>query len=98
MPSKVSNDRPIGSMALWQPLHWDSLRWTLSFCRVVRAGPSPSLGSLVLMSGGGGGTAWHSSVSRMNLPRRVGDGAVEWALMARKLAWLRMPRRWLLAG
>ena len=98
MPSKVSKARPTGSMALWQPLHWESLRWAVSFWRTVRLGPSPSLGSLVLTSGGGGGTAWHSSASRTKRPRLVGDGAVGWALMARKLAWPSTPRRGLAAG
>ena len=92
MPSKLSKASPSGSIALWQPLQRGFLRWASSFWRVVRAGsPSVSLGSLVSTLGGGGGTAWHSSDSRMNLPRLVGEEVLGWAKMVRKLPWPSTP-------
>ena len=52
----------------------------------------------VVITGGGGGTGWHSRTSRNALPRSVGElrPGCEWT--ARKLIWVRRPARGLAAG
>ena len=43
--------------------------------------------------GGGGGTCWQSSRSRMKMPRAVGDVSVGPAVEARNVPWPRIPAR-----
>ena len=50
-------------------------------------------GSVVMTPGGGGGTCWHSSCSRMKMPRAVGEVSVGPAVDARNVPWPRMPAR-----
>ena len=45
----------------------------------------------MMTPGGGGGTCWQSSRSRMKMPRAVGDVSVGPAVDARNVPWPRMP-------
>ena len=96
-PSKFSSARPIGSVIRWQPAQEGLELCTARRSRAVRAfSASSSLEKSTF--GGGSGTCWHSSSSRIALPRCVGELRTAWELAARKLTCVMMPRRGLSGG
>ena len=72
MASKLSNASPIGSISRWQLVQLlPAVSWAAKRSRAV--GRRRDRGGVMSTSIGGGGTVWHISLVRTNLPRSTGD-------------------------
>ena len=98
--SKCSKPKPIGSISRWHDAHVGFSTCSTINCRRPLAGfrSTSGSGSVVMTPGGGGGTCWQSSRSRMKMPRAVGDVSVGPAVEARNVPCPRMPARGSVCG